>query len=77
MPALLEKDYSVYLENLDEFLQDHQGEFVLIRKRKVVNFFPTYEKALKYGLKHFGNVAFFIKVVQKEEEVCMFYQGMV
>ena len=74
MPALLEKDYAVYLDRLDEFLEDHQGKFVLIRKKKVVNFFPTYEKALRFGLKQFGNTPFFIKVIEKEEESCVFYR---
>lgn len=76
MPAILEKDYAIYLERLDEFLEDHQGEFVLIRKRKVVDFFPSYEKALRFGLKNFGNVAFFIKAIEKEEEACMFYRSV-
>ncbi len=76
MTALLEKDYTVYLEHLDEFLQHHRGDFVLIKNRKVVDFFPSYEKALKYGLKRFGNVPFFIKVVQQEEEIHFFHQGI-
>jgi hypothetical protein len=29
---------------------------------------------LKYGLKNFGNVAFFIKIIQKEEDYCKFYR---
>ena len=72
MPAVLEKDYEVYLDRLEEFLEDYPGKFVLIRKRKVVSFFPTYEKALRFGLKQFGNTPFFIKVIEKEEESCVF-----
>ena len=77
MSVLLEKEYKVYLSHLDEFIPSHQNQFVLIKGSKIVDFYNTYEEALKAGLKNFGNVPFFIKIVQKSEEVHFFHQGII
>ena len=69
MTARLEQEYNVYLTHLKEFLSVHRNQFVLIKGDSVVNFFESYEKALQAGLKSFGNVPFFIKEVQPEEEI--------
>ena len=74
MPVLLEKEYKCYLNHLDEFVRHHCHKFVLIKDDQIIDFFPTYEDALKSGLKQFGNVAFFIKEVQKKEERLFFHQ---
>ena len=75
MSALLEKEYKVYLSHLNEFIPDHQNQFVLIKGERVVNFFECYEDALHAGLQQFGNVPFFVKEVQMKEEVHFFHQG--
>ena len=75
MPAL-QQEYSFFLSHLNEFLPKHTNEFVLIKGEKIVNFFKSYEDALKEGLSRFGNVPFFIKIVKKEEEVHFFHQGL-
>lgn len=67
MAAILEKEYKVYLAHRDEFTHNHCNKFVLIKGDRVVDFFCSYEKALKAGLKSFGNVSFFIKEVRKDE----------
>ena len=74
MAAILEKEYKIYLSRLDEFIRCHQHEFVLIKGARVVDFFDSYEKALKAGLKSFGNVAFFIKEIEKNEERHFYHQ---
>ena len=76
MRVLLEKEYKVYLDHLDEFLPHHLNRYVLIKDHEVVGFYDSYEQALKAGLKNFGNVPFFIKMVSKAEEVHFFQQGM-
>ena len=68
MPALLEKEYKVYLGRRQAFIRHHCNKFVLIKGQRVVNFFPSYEEALKAGLKSFGNKCFFIKECCKKEE---------
>ena len=72
MSDLLEKEYKIYLTRLDEFIPRHLHKFVLIKDDNIVNFFASYDQALKAGLDHFGNVAFLIKEVKKEEAVQIF-----
>ena len=77
MPALLEKEYKFYLHHLDEFIGQHLHQFVLIKKDKVVGFYDSYAEALRAGLKDFGNVPFFIKEIEQQEEVHFFHQGII
>ena len=76
MSIALEKEYNLFLSHLNEFLPDHLDQFVLIKENDVIGFYESYEKALKEGLQHFGNVPFFIKEVKKEEEIHFFHQGI-
>lgn len=76
MAIALEQEYRFFLSHLEEFSQAHLHEFVLIKDEQVVDFFVSYEKALREGLARFGNVPFFIKEIQKEEEVHYFYSGL-
>ena len=76
MSIPLEQEYNFFLSHLDDFLLTHLDEFVLIKGNKIVDFFNSYDEALKGGLSHFGNVPFFIKIVKKEEEVHFFHQGL-
>ena len=73
MTVALEQEYKFFLSNLEEFSKIHLNEFVLIKGEQVVDFFNSYEKALRDGLQRFGNVPFFIKEVQKEEEIHYFH----
>ena len=68
MATHLEKEYKVYLANLNEFAVHHCDKYVLIKDGQVVDFFCSYKQALKTGLKNFGNVPFFIKEIRKKEE---------
>jgi hypothetical protein len=74
MSVILNKEYKTYLAHLDEFISRHLNQFVLIKDDRIIDFFNSYEQALKAGLKDFGNVAFFIKEVRKDEEVHFFHQ---
>lgn len=77
MTVLLEKEYKFYLEHFKEFIPKRLNQFVLIKEDKVIDFFKSYEEALRAGLKYFGNVPFFIKEVQRKEEVHFFHQGLI
>ena len=74
MSVVLEKEYKIYLKHLAEFAAEHLNQFVLIKDKMIVGFYDSYEKALTYGLKKFGNVPFFIKEIQEKEEVHFFHQ---
>jgi len=76
MSIPLEQEYQFFVSRLDSLVQNHLNEFVLIKGKKIIDFFKSYEDALRAGLSRFGNVPFFIKVVKKEEEVHFFHQGL-
>jgi len=77
MSILLEQEYKCYLGHRKKFVPAHLNQFVLIKGDEVVGFFPSYEDALRAGLKQFGNVPFFIKEVQHKEEVHSLHQGFI
>jgi len=73
---ILEKEYEVYKENKEKLLIGNEGKFVLIKDMEIVDIYASYEDALKSGLKQFGNIPFFIKKIEREEEVNFFYHGV-
>lgn len=76
MAIVLEQEYKFFISHLGEFSKAHLHEFVLIKGEKVIDFFASYEKALRDGLSRFGNVPFFIEEVKEKEEVHYFHQGV-
>jgi len=76
MSIVLEQEYNFFISHLKEFSKTHLHEFVLIKGEQVVDFFASYEKALREGLARFGNVPFFIEEVKEKEEVHYFHQGI-
>ena len=59
----LAEESGTYEANVEQWAEEHAGEFVLIRGTKVVGFFATKEKALTDGYKRFGIAPFFFKQV--------------
>ena len=76
MEIALQQEYKLFLSHLEEFSRTHLHKFVLIKGEQVVDFFTSYEQALRAGLSQFGNVPFFIEEVKEEEEVHYFHQGI-
>ena len=76
MAIALEQEYKIFLSHLQDFSKTHLHEFVLIKGEQVVDFFASYEKALRDGLSRFGNVPFFIEEVKEKEEVHYFHHGI-
>ena len=76
MTIALEQEYKFFLSRLEEFSKTHLHQFVLIKGEQVVDFFTSYEQALREGLARFGNVPFFIEEVKEKEEVQYFHQGI-
>jgi hypothetical protein len=64
----LEKELETYKLKLPE-LSQHEGKFVLIRGDEVVDFFASYEDAIKDGYRRFGLEHFLVKQVQAIEAV--------
>jgi hypothetical protein len=64
----LEKELETYKKKLPE-LKAHEGKFVLIQGETVVDFYSSYDDALKEGYKRFGLTPFLVKQVSAVEPV--------
>ncbi len=64
----LEKEIATYKSKLPE-LKQHEGKFVLISGEEVVDFFSTYEDAIKAGYQKFKLEPFLVKQVSTTEPV--------
>lgn len=64
----LEQELATYRARLHEF-REHEGKYVLISRDEVVEFFSTYEDAIKVGYARFGLNPFLVKKVQTLEQV--------
>lgn len=64
---VLEREIRTYKAKLPELLQ-YEGKFVLIHGDDVVDFFASYEDALKQGYDKFGLEPFLVKQVQRVEQ---------
>jgi hypothetical protein len=65
----LEKELAVFNQKLPEFKAEHQGKFVLIHGDRVVEFFSSYEDAIKVGYARFKLEPFLVKQIQALEQV--------
>lgn len=64
----LERELAIYRARLHEFAE-HEGKYVLIHGETVVEFFSSYEDAIKAGYAKFGLEPFLVKKVQTIEQL--------
>lgn len=65
----LERELATYKAKLPEF-REHEGKFVLIHGDEVVDFFSSYDDAIKDGYRRFGvNNPFLVKQIHSLEQV--------
>ena len=50
----VEENFEFFLTHLDDLMQEHQGEFVLIHNKQFVDFYKTDEQAFNAGIKKYG-----------------------
>jgi hypothetical protein len=72
----LEKELETYKNTLPSLLKD-EGKFVLIKGDNVIDVFNTYEDAIKEGYKISGLEPFFVKQIQKVEQVHFFSRNII
>lgn len=65
----LEKELAAFERKLPELKAEHPGEFVLIRGDDIVDFFTSYDDAIKAGYLKFGLEPFLVKQVQAMEQI--------
>ena len=68
IPWHSKKNLLTYQSKLPEMSQ-HEGKFALIHGEEIVDFFSTYEDAIKAGYQKFGTESFLVKRVQTTEPV--------
>lgn len=64
----LERELATYAAKLPEF-REHEGKFVLIHGTDVIDFFTSYDDAIKAGYQRFKLEPFLVKQVQAFERV--------
>lgn len=64
----LEKELATYQAKLPT-MKDHEGKFVLVHGEDIIDFFSTYEDAIKAGYQKFNLNPFLVKRVQATEPV--------
>lgn len=72
----LEKELATYRSKLPELTQ-HEGKFVLIHGEDVVDFFSTYEDAIKAGYQKYKLEPFLVKQVHATEPVLFISRSIV
>lgn len=65
---LLEKEMKTYMENRDNLLVDHDGQFVLIHEDDIMGTFDTESDAISEGYRELGNVPFLVKKITDVEK---------
>lgn len=64
----LDKDLEFYREKLPEWTE-HEGKYALIRNQRLVDFYSSYDDAIKIGYSEFGLEPFLVKRVNTLEQV--------
>jgi hypothetical protein len=65
----LEQELTLFQQKLPGFIAEHVGKYVLIHGDQVVDFFSSYDDAIKAGYSKFGLESFLVKQIQAMERV--------
>lgn len=69
MQQVLIEELHFFEKNKEEYLKHYEGQFALIKGKKLIGSFTTEEEAYKAGVEQFGNTPFLIKQVVKKEPI--------
>lgn len=73
----LQVEARTYEARLQENLQSHAGQYVVIAGTKIAHFSPTYEDALDWAYDEFGlEGSFFVKLVAADQNVAHFTRDL-
>ncbi len=67
--ATLNREQSIYEANLSRWIEEHEGEYVLIKGDQVEGFYDSRDGALSAGYSRFGIGSLFVKQVLPTEPV--------
>jgi hypothetical protein len=68
----LETEVEFYNSQKNDWLEHYEGKFALIKGKKLLGTYTTWEEAFDAGVQKLGNVPFLIKQVQEKDEVVQF-----
>jgi hypothetical protein len=68
MPITLQRELDTFRRRLREFLQEHDGEYVLIKGDDVIGFWRNEDQAVAEGDRRFLLQPFMVKKVQSYEK---------
>lgn len=64
----LQKELAVFQRDRGRWIDNHFGDFVVIKNEEVLGFYAQYEEALRAGYSKFGRVPFLVKQVSITDE---------
>ena len=65
----LAEEMDFFLSQKSNLMKTNKDQFALIKGRKIIGAFTTFEEAYKAGVEKLGNVPFLIKQVTEQEIV--------
>lgn len=65
----LKKELDFFIRKKNRFLELYPGQFVLIKRDKLIGTYTTEQEAFKAGVEKFGSQPFLIKQVIKQEPI--------
>jgi len=65
----LKEELCFYESKKDEWLEQYNEKFLLIKGNELIDFFESFSDAYKDGVKRFGNTPFFIKQVVEVDPI--------
>lgn len=69
---VLKTELEFYNNQKEKLLKYYKGQFALIKGKKLIGTYTTWEEAFDDAIEKFGNAPFLIKSVQEEEEFVQF-----
>jgi hypothetical protein len=65
---MLDRELKFYQENLQNWLRDYPGKYVVVKNDKLIGFFDHYEQALSEGARRFGLTSFLARKIEPTQE---------
>ena len=69
----LEREIRTYKRNRKKLLRQHEGEFVLIKGKKIVGTYPREVDAIDAAYERFGYTTFFVRKITAVDEAISIY----
>ena len=62
----VDANYAVMQEKITDIIADHEGQYALMKDKQIVEFFDSWEDAIKYGNNQYDNGIFSVQKVSNE-----------